>query len=330
MSDPAIDGYFRDRDLWAVILGGSSGFGLATARRLASAGLNLVLAHKDPMGVVEEVLEPAFDEIRATGVTLITQNGDLGDEEERGELLDRIEEAAGPHGVHLMLHSIAAGSCKHLTTPSGDAAAARAEALVAIERALAREGNELPAGALARACDSAFRTGGHDCLAGLVESRQPPRDEPLEESDIERTLAMMGFDFALWGRELLTCGLLAPKARLIALTSEGSRIAWEGYGAVSAAKATLEALCRSMALELGPHDVRCCIVQAGVTDTPAGNAIPGFDLMKARARARNPLGRLTRPDDVADAIYALSLPLLDWANGAVLTIDGGESIAGLV
>jgi NAD(P)-dependent dehydrogenase (short-subunit alcohol dehydrogenase family) len=84
-----------------------------------------------------------------------------------------------------------------------------------------------------------------------------------------------------------------------------------------------------MALEMAPHGVRCCIVQAGVTDTPAGNAIPGFDLMKARARARNPLGRLTRPEDVADAIYALSLPLLDWANGAVITIDGGESIAGL-
>ena len=84
MSATDLEGHFHGRNLWAVILGGSSGFGLATARRLASSGLNLVLAHKDPMGIVEEVLEPAFDEIRAEGIELVTYNGDLGDEEERG------------------------------------------------------------------------------------------------------------------------------------------------------------------------------------------------------------------------------------------------------
>jgi NAD(P)-dependent dehydrogenase (short-subunit alcohol dehydrogenase family) len=97
---------------------------------------------------------------------------------------------------------------------------------------------------------------------------------------------------------------------------------------VSAAKAALEALCRSMAVEMAPHGVRCHVVQAGITDTPAGNAIPGFDLMKARARLRNPFHRLTRPEDVADAIYALCLPMFDWATGAVFRVDGGEAVAG--
>ena len=43
---------FRDSGLWAVILGGSSGFGLATAKRLARAGFNIIIGHKDKEGTV--------------------------------------------------------------------------------------------------------------------------------------------------------------------------------------------------------------------------------------------------------------------------------------
>ena len=139
---------------------------------------------------------------------------------------------------------------------------------------------------------------------------------------------MMGYDYLLWGRELHERGLLTKTARLVALTSEGNAVAWRGYAAVSAAKATLESVCRSMALEFAPHGVRSYLVQAGITDTPAGNAIPGFDLMKARARLRNPFRRLTTPEDVADAIYALCLPMFNWANGTVIRVDGGEAISG--
>ena len=38
---------FHGSGLWAVILGGSSGFGLAAAKRLARAGFNIIIGHKD-------------------------------------------------------------------------------------------------------------------------------------------------------------------------------------------------------------------------------------------------------------------------------------------
>ena len=41
-------------DFWALILGGSSGFGLATARKLSAHGMNLCLVHRDRKGVHEE------------------------------------------------------------------------------------------------------------------------------------------------------------------------------------------------------------------------------------------------------------------------------------
>ena len=70
--------------------------------------------------------------------------------------------------------------------------------------------------------------------------------------------------------------------------------------------------------------MRSYIVQAGITDTPAGNAIPNFDLMKAAARLRNPFHRLTRPEDVAECILSLCQPGFAWANSTIIRVDGGE------
>lgn len=322
---------FRGSGRWAVILGGSSGFGLATARRLARAGLNLVVGHKDKPSVAEAEIEPEFEAIRSEGVRLVTHNGNLFDDEERGQLLEKIEREAGPGNVHLFLHSIAAGSCRLLVEEPvhpGAGRGGRREALDGLSEALASEGVPVSREVLARAVNRAFHDKGCDALYTLADSAIPVSEEILSEEDLARTIAMMGSDYALWGRELLAMGLLTKTARLVALTSEGNRIAWRGYAAVSAAKAALEALCRSMAVEMAPYGVRCYLLQPGITDTPAGSAIPGFDLMKARARLRNPFGRLTTPADVAEAVFALSLPMFDWVNGAVLRVDGGEAIGG--
>jgi NAD(P)-dependent dehydrogenase (short-subunit alcohol dehydrogenase family) len=70
------------------------------------------------------------------------------------------------------------------------------------------------------------------------------------------------------------------------------------------------------------------VIQAGITDTPALQAIPGSDHMKAGARLRNPFGRLTTPEDVANVIYLLSLDEAAWINGTVIRVDGGEHISG--
>ena len=99
--------------------------------------------------------------------------------------------------------------------------------------------------------------------------------------------------------------------------------------AVSAAKVALEALCRSIATEFGPHGIRCNVIQAGVTETPALAAIPGSDQLKAQARLRNPCGRLTVPRDVANAIYLFCLSEAAWINGEVIRVDGGEHISGV-
>jgi NAD(P)-dependent dehydrogenase (short-subunit alcohol dehydrogenase family) len=112
------------------------------------------------------------------------------------------------------------------------------------------------------------------------------------------------------------------------LTSEGNEVAWKGYAAVSAAKVSLEALARSIAMEFAPYGIRCNVLQPGVTETPALAAIPGSSHLKASARRRNPFGRLTTPADVANVVYLLSLDEAAWVNGSLLRVDGGEHVSG--
>ncbi len=313
---------FRGLGLWAVILGGSSGFGLATAKRLARAGFNILIGHKDKEGAVESLIKPHFDEIRAAGVSLITHNINLFDEDGRGEVFESIVSNCGHGKVHLFMQSIAAGSCRLMIedkTPDF-----KGQAIKGLADALGLAPEKVKA-----AVNSAFHEKGCDALHTLADSRIPYKEELLTEDDLKKTIFMMGYDYLLWGRELCRENLLTKDARLVAMTSEGNEIAWKGYAAVSAAKTALESSCRAMAVELAPYGVSSYIIQAGVTDTPAGNAIPNFDLMKAQARLRNPFHRLTTPEDIAETILGLCGPTLRWANGSILRADGGEAISGL-
>jgi NAD(P)-dependent dehydrogenase (short-subunit alcohol dehydrogenase family) len=156
-----------------------------------------------------------------------------------------------------------------------------------------------------------------------------PDDEPiLEEEDFDRTVRAMGTSLATWAQALHARRLFASDARVIGLTSEGNAVAWRGYAAVAAAKAALESVSRAIAVELAPFGVRSNIVQPGITDTPALRLIPGSERMKESALARNPLGRLTTPADVADVIALLCTEEARWVNGALLRVDGGEHVGG--
>ena len=116
--------------------------------------------------------------------------------------------------------------------------------------------------------------------------------------------------------------------KVFAMTSSGGQRVWRTYGAVSAAKASLESHVRQLALELAPQGITVNAIRAGVTDTPALRKIPGHEEMIEIAKARNPFGRLTTPADVAAAVVVLSQPGTHWMTGNVIGVDGGEDIVG--
>jgi enoyl-[acyl-carrier protein] reductase III len=151
-------------------------------------------------------------------------------------------------------------------------------------------------------------------------------DGCASEDDLTVTCAVMGHDLVHWVRGLLERDLLASPGRVLSLTSEGDRRAWRAYGPVSAAKAILESHTRQLAVELADRKVTVNCILAGVTDTPALRVIPGNDALVAASARRNPHGRLTTPEDVADAVSLLCDPRAAWITGSIISCDGGESI----
>jgi enoyl-[acyl-carrier protein] reductase I len=148
----------------------------------------------------------------------------------------------------------------------------------------------------------------------------------LTAQDIEITFKSMALSLYEWVQEILKANINNTDMRVISFTSEGNTRVIPGYAAVSVAKVALEALTRSMALELAPLGVKANCIQAGVTETASFTMIPDSDKIKENALKRNPSGRITTPEDVANTVYLLSLDEAKWITGTVIKADGGESL----
>jgi len=151
-------------------------------------------------------------------------------------------------------------------------------------------------------------------------------DDGVTPAQMDMTVRVMAHSLVDWSQGVLNRAYMKEGGRIFAMTSSGSSRVIPSYGPVSAAKAALEAHCRQLAWELAPRGVTVNALRGGVTDTPALRKIPGNDFLLDGAKARNPAGRLTTPEDVAGAAVALSSPHAGWVTGNVINVDGGEEI----
>lgn len=289
----------RSNNNWALILGGSSGIGLASVKKLANKGLSICVAYRERRAGAKAA-EATFDQLRAGGANIISFNVDALSDAGRKKILDdltsELEKLEGK--IRVMLHSIARGNLK-LLAPNIDQSSIIKKSLEDLD--IDTSSLELP--------------------EVMDDSRL------LNQEDYQMTIYAMGSSLLDWANEVRERGLFAADARIIGLTSEGNKKAWKAYGAVSAAKAVLEAMARSMALELAPFGIRTNIIQAGVTDTPSLRMIPGSSEIIKHSVIRNPFHRLTQPEDVANVVYLLTTDEATWINGTIINVDGGEQIA---
>lgn len=110
---------FNAHSYWAVILGGSSGLGLATARKLAQHGMHICIVHRDARMEMERI-NKAFDEMRSMGVSVLAFNTDALQPEKRSEVLSALKTAMGAGGrVRTLVHSIAKGNLKAMYNADG-------------------------------------------------------------------------------------------------------------------------------------------------------------------------------------------------------------------
>jgi NAD(P)-dependent dehydrogenase (short-subunit alcohol dehydrogenase family) len=151
-------------------------------------------------------------------------------------------------------------------------------------------------------------------------------EEELTQQQMDMTVDVMGNNLVYWVQDLFRRKMLGRGSRIFAMTSAGGHSVIPSYGAVSAAKAVMESHIRQLAYELMPYGITANAIQAGVTMTPGSSKIPGIDKLVEFARLRNPGGRLTTPEDVAQAIAALMSDKTQWMTGNVIRVDGGEDI----
>jgi NAD(P)-dependent dehydrogenase (short-subunit alcohol dehydrogenase family) len=155
-------------------------------------------------------------------------------------------------------------------------------------------------------------------------------DASISRRNMEMTLDVMAHSLVYWCQDVWRAGLFGDESKVYAMTSEGSTRVVESYGAVSAAKCALESHCRQLAMEFARHggSVTVNAIRAGVTKTPALMQIPERDKLIDHAMKRNPMGRMTTPEDVAGAIVTLSRGGTHWITGNIIGVDGGELVAG--
>jgi 3-oxoacyl-[acyl-carrier protein] reductase len=116
---------------------------------------------------------------------------------------------------------------------------------------------------------------------------------------------------------------LNPGSSVVNIASNDASVG--GYLSISysASKATLINLTKSMAVNLGPKNIRVNAVAPGWIDTGMGSDATG---VTAEAIAKTPLGRNGRPEEVAELIEFLLSDRSSFINGETIYIDGGYSI----
>jgi NAD(P)-dependent dehydrogenase (short-subunit alcohol dehydrogenase family) len=120
--------------------------------------------------------------------------------------------------------------------------------------------------------------------------------------------------------------MLAERIRgsIVAVSSVSSFMADVGTAPYAMSKAGVNILVRIAARELGPFGIRVNAVAPGATVTPmVEDLLLRPDIHETLTR-RIPLRRLGAPDDIAQAIVALSAS--EWVTGHLFVVDGGSSL----
>lgn len=135
---------------------------------------------------------------------------------------------------------------------------------------------------------------------------------------------------AVWLCSKEAAAVMERGSAIVNVTSNHARATLPGIFPYNVAKAGVDALTQSLAIELGPRGIRANAVAPGYVDTPINDAyfstFPDAQHARADAEGLHPLGRLATPGEISSAIEFLANSRNSgFTTGTVMTIDGGRS-----
>jgi NAD(P)-dependent dehydrogenase (short-subunit alcohol dehydrogenase family) len=242
----------------AVVTGGTSGIGLAVAKRLAAEGAHVLVTGRRQGAVEAAVASIAEAGGAATGVT-----GDVS----RDDDLDRLMAAVEARGAGLDVLVANAG------------------------------GGEFAS--LADTTREHYRATFDTNVGGTVFT-------------VQKALP-----------------LLNEGASVVLLGSTAATRSSATFGMYGASKAAIRSFGRAWAAELAPRGIRVNTIVPGPIETPGlGGLAPDAEAaagLFSMLASTVPLGRLGRPEEIAEAVLFLASPASSFMTGAELDVDGGQN-----
>jgi 3-oxoacyl-[acyl-carrier protein] reductase len=152
---------------------------------------------------------------------------------------------------------------------------------------------------------------------GLV--RKPFHEISLDEWDRVMAVNVKGAFLAI--RSVFPYMKAQQYGKIINLCSETAFTGSHGFVHYVSSKGGILALTRSLAVELGPHNICINALAPGFTDTEASRSLA--DVARYDT-SRTPLKRVGTPEDITGAALFLASPESDFITGQTLVVDGGR------
>ena len=171
------------------------------------------------------------------------------------------------------------------------------------------------------------RLGGLDILVNNAGIGTPGKLLDTHYDDWAKMMAVNLTGTFLVSKHALPHLLTSGGGSIINMASAAGLKAVRDRAAYCATKGGVISLTRSIALDYVDQGLRCNAICPGTVDTPwverMVSQYPDPEAARASMVARQPMGRLGRPDEIAQAAVYLATPAAEFVTGTCLVIDGG-------